>query len=224
MEVYFERGTGDGGMGRLTEVSPTVPPPRRVDERIPSVRAVLFSCAVLAASTALADGNGHVDFFVGQKALDADWDPIDRQGQFGVVMSFGRDEWPIHIAADVLVSAKEGTLFGPIDVSGGTFEAAAGVRKIWGQKAFHPYAGAGIAIVGAGIELSSPVGDADDSDATIGPWVGGGIFWRLGTRFDIGIDVRWSTGKVDLDFGGGVTAPDLDAGGLHYGLLLGFGW
>jgi hypothetical protein len=140
------------------------------------------------------------------------------------VMSFGRDDWPVHIAADVLFSGKDGSLPGGIDVSGGTFEAAVGVRKIWGWKSVHPYAGAGVAIVAAAIELDGPAGSAEDSDATLGPWIGGGVMWRLGTRFDIGLDVRWSDGDVDLDFGGGATAPGLDAGGLHYGLLLGFGW
>jgi hypothetical protein len=191
-------------------------------------RVLLIACALVAASAARADADGHVDFFLGQKTLDSgEWDPIDRQAEFGVVMSFGRDEWPIHIVADVLVSGNDGTLVGPIDVdvSGATFEAATGVRKIWGKKAFHPYAGAGIAILGASIEFDIPgVGIVDDSDSTIGPWVGGGLLWRLGTRFDIGLDVRWSSGDVDLDFGDGVTLPNLDAGGLQYGLLLGFGW
>lgn len=188
------------------------------------MRSLLVACSVLAASAALADGDGHVDFFVGTKVLDSDWDPVDRQGQFGAVMSFGRDEWPVHIVADVFFSARNAHLTGPVEVTGGTFEAGTGVRKIWGKKGFHPYAGAGIAILGAAIELDSGLDTVDDADSTIGPWIGGGAFWRLGTRFDIGLDVRWSSGKVDLDFGGGVTAPDLEAGGIHYGLLLGFGW
>src|SRR5262245_59183287 len=191
-------------------------------------RALLVACTLAGASAARADADGHVDFFLGQKALDSgEWDPIDRQAEFGAVMSFGRDDWPIHIAADVFASGKDGTLSDaiPADVSGGTFEVAAGVRKIWGGKAVHPYAGAGVALLAAAIDFEVPgVGHTDDSDSTIGPWVGGGIHSRPGARFDIGLDGRWSSGDVELDFGDGATAPNLDAGGLHYGLLLGFGW
>src|SRR5262245_31117095 len=115
-------------------------------------RALLAACGLVAASAARADADGHGAFFLCQKALESgEGAPIDRQPEVGVVRSFGRDEWPIHIAADVFASGKDGTLEGPIpvDVSGGTFEVDAGVRKIWGRKAVHPYAGAGIAILAA---------------------------------------------------------------------------
>jgi len=193
---------------------------------------------VLAAVVALAalppavhaESTGHVNFFLGQKSLDSgDWDPVDEQGEFGVVMSFGRDDWPVHIAVDLLGSTDEGeifdTLVGEIDVTGSTVEIGLGVRKIWSTKRAHPYVGGGLALLSAEAELDSSFGDADADDDTVGGWVGGGVFWRLGQRFNIGADVRWSSGEVDLDFGGGVpVASDVEAGGFHLGLLLGFGW
>jgi len=193
--------------------------------------AALAAVATVALTTpaARAAADGQVNFFLGQKALDSgDWDPVDEQAEIGAVMSFGQDAWPIHIAVDVLFSGDDGTLqdplLGSIDVTGSTFEVGAGVRKIWGKKGMHPYVGGGIAIIGAKAELDSPFGNADADDSAVGPWIDGGIFWRLGTRFNIGFDVRWSEAEVDLDFGGGLVTNDIDAGGLHAGLLLGFGW
>jgi hypothetical protein len=196
----------------------------------PFVRlAPIVMAFALLTPTAFADADGHVNFFLGQKALDSgDWDPLDRQAEFGAVMSFGQDDWPIHIAVDVLVSADEDTISDPfvgdVDVTGTTFEIDAGVRKIWGKKAIHPYLGGGLAIIGAAVELDSPFGNDDADGQALGYWIDGGIFWRLGTRFNIGLDVRWSAADVDLDYGGTIPTDTVAAGGLSYGLLLGFGW
>jgi hypothetical protein len=49
-------------------------------------------------------------------------------------------------------------------------------------------------------------------------WAGGGVFWRLGRRFNLGGTVRWSDAQVTL------FDNDVQAGGVTYGLLLGWGW
>lgn len=195
-----------------------------------------LATAILLAlgSTAWAGGTGHVNFVLGQKQLDAgDWDPVDRQSEFGAVMSFGREGWPVFIAVDILASADDGTLdddvLGPVDVTAATVEVAAGVRKIWDRHGAYPYVGGGLAAVGAAVELDSDLfpgdPDSDADDSAIGPWVGGGVFWRLGPRFNLGFDVRWTAAKTDLVFDGATgTSSDIEIGGLHYGLSLGFGW
>jgi hypothetical protein len=195
--------------------------------RIPVVAAIVS--LTIVAPAAVAGSDGHVNFFLGLKSLDGgDWAPVEDQGEFGVVMSFGQDDWPVHVAVDVLASGDESSMFDPllgdIDVTGATYEVSAGVRKIWSRNALRPYVGGGLALVGAAAELDSNFGDADADDDAVGAWVGGGLFFRLGKRFNIGGDVRWSSAEVDLDFGGGLVTPDLEAGGLHVGLLLGFGW
>ena len=189
-----------------------------------SWRLAMVALASLLAASAASAGP-QVNFFLGQKALDSgEWDPIDVQTELGAVLTFGREGWPVGIAADVLVAGEDGTLPGAVDVKGTTYEIASGVRKIWGKKAFHPFAGAGVTIVGARVQLENAVASVDDSDLSVGPWIDGGVFWRLGMRFNLGVDVRWSRADVDLDFGQGIPSPEMNAGGLHYGLLLGFGW
>jgi hypothetical protein len=194
------------------------------------VTVVVLFAAAFTFSPAWAGADGHVNFFIGQKSLDGDdWEPVEDQLEFGAVMSFGQDEWPVHIAVDVLASADEETVFDPLGggnlkVTGSTFEVAAGVRKIWKKGRVLPYIGAGVGVIGAKVEADDGFVSVDGSDSGFGVWAGGGVFWRLGGHFNIGLDVRYSSADVDVDFGQGIVVQDVSAGGLHYGALLGFGW
>lgn len=195
------------------------------------MRKLTFVLATLtllfAATPVLADADGHVNFLIGQKSIsDSDAEPVDSGLAFGAIMSFGKSEWPIHIAVDVLSYAATEEEFG-VDVTAATFEAAVGVRKIWQVGNARPYLGAGIGFVGAAVEFDDNTGfflDDDGDGNGFGPWAGGGVFWRLGERFNIGLDVRWNSAEVDLDFDSGATLEDVNVGGFSYGLTLGFGW
>jgi opacity protein-like surface antigen len=197
-------------------------------------RRALFAVLVVviglsAIAPAHADATGEVNFFLGQKSLSSsDWEPIDTQGEFGAVMSFGQKEWPIDIAVDVLVSAQEKDTYdstiGSYTLTGTTYEIDFGVRKVWGKKATRPYVAAGIGLIGAGAEIDTGFIDVDADDTAFGYWLDAGVFWRLGSHFNIGLDLRYSDASVDLDFGNGIVAQDIGAGGFSYGLLLGFGW
>ena len=197
--------------------------------RIAAAMLCLLPSLLLPSSARAADATGQVNFFLGQKSLDSkDWEPVDRQAEFGAVMSFGRKDWPVFIAADVMGSADDATMqdpvLGSVDVTGATLELDFGVRKVFGKQRTHPYVAGGIGAISATAELKSGGVKVDADDSALGFWLDGGVFWTLGTRFNIGLDVRWSEAKIDLDFGNGVVAKDIDAGGLQYGLLLGFGW
>ena len=190
----------------------------------------LLVLALSFSPKAAADADGNVNFFLGQKSLDSDdWDPVDQQPEFGAVMSFGAKDWPVFIAADILTSGEEkdvvnDLLPGPSKLKAATFEAAFGARKIWSAGNAHPYVGGGIALIGAAAELDAGIVDVDADDSAIGPWAGGGVFWRLGSRFNLGFDLRYSSAKVDLEFAPGVVASDVKAGGFHGGVTVGFGW
>ncbi len=164
------------------------------------------------------DWTGNANFFLGQKSLDSnDWEPLEDQIEFGAEVSWGPKSWPVLIATDILISGDSDDISG-VDVDAATSEFDFGVRKIWAVESFHPYVGGGLAIVGAAIEASSGGNSIDESDNGVGVWVGGGAFWRLGSHFNIGGSVRFST--ADVEFG----SEDVDAGGFHVGLLLGWGW
>ncbi len=193
------------------------------------VTVATLAAAALAFSPALADADGHVNFLLGQKSLNSgDWKPLESQIEFGAVMSFGQDDWPVHIAVDVLTSVGEETVYDPsvgdITLTASTFELDAGVRKIWKAGKVRPYLGGGVGIIGAALKVDSGFVSVDAADAGFGLWADTGVFFRLGSHFNIGLDLRYSSADVDLDFGYGAVAQDVNAGGFSYGLLLGFGW
>ncbi|HET9481012.1 MAG TPA: hypothetical protein VFP98_04580, partial [Candidatus Polarisedimenticolia bacterium] len=138
--------------------------------------------------------------------------------ELGVEVSIGPGNWPIDLALDAFFSAGDEEEFG-LDIDLTTQEFAGGIRKIWEAGNARPYIGGGLAIIRADAEISTPGGSVSDDDIGIGPWFGGGVFWRIGQAFNIGIAGRWSTADVEFDGG-----PEVDAGGLHAGLLLGWGW
>ena len=142
---------------------------------------------------------GNVNFFLGQKSLDS-------------------DDWPVNVAIDILVSADEATELG-IRFESITSEINGGVRKIWevSGSSFRPYIGGGLAIISAELEGTSFTTVSDD-DSSLGIWLNGGVYWTLGRSFNLGLDLRYSRAEVNI-FG-----VDVEAGGTHAGLILGYHW
>jgi hypothetical protein len=185
--------------------------------------ALALSIVLLAAPATAAIAGGDVNVLLGMKPLDeSDWAPVEKQGAFGVEVTFGREAWPVWIAIDYfgtaaveeVVPINVGGIVTFGDITGTTFEFDFGVRKIWGSKRTRPFLGGGVGVVGATFDADI----ASDSDQTAAVWAGGGVFWRLGRRFNIGGSVRWSDAQVTL------FDNDVQAGGFTYGLLLGWGW
>ena len=59
--------------------------------------------------------------------------------------------------------------------------------------------GGGFGVIAALREVY--VGDLspdNDVNGTLGAWINGGAFWRLGKKFNIGADLRFSTGELTL--------------------------
>jgi outer membrane protein W len=166
-----------------------------------------------------------VNFFLGAKSLDSsDWNPNDNQAEFGAVMSFGAKDWPVQIAGDFLVSADQ-TTSGSTKTTGATFEFDPGIRWLILKKGkVFPYIGGGVGIIGAAVKVEDTFLSVDAADASLGFWTDAGVFFRLGSNFNVGLDLRYSTADVDLDFGAGVVAQDVSAGGFSFGFLMGFGW
>jgi hypothetical protein len=203
--------------------------------RIAFTVAALAAGACLVPDLALAAGAGHIHLFGGVKALDEnEWEPVDSQQELGLQTSFGAAAWPVMVAVDYF-HATDDVDDGPFTFTGTTQEIGLGVRKIWTKGRAHPYIGGGAAWIDAEVETEAPRpapapgaallpepdpdgGTSSVSDSAAGIWVGGGVFWRLGTHVDLGIAARFSSANVEI-FG-----DELQAGGLHAGVLLGFGW
>ncbi len=177
---------------------------------------------LLGASVVSAqDGwTGNVNVFLGQKTLDKDdWEPAEKQGEFGIEVDLRPKDWPISIAIDLMGAAGEGDV-GPITFKSKTSEFNIGVRKIWeGPAPVRPFIGGGLSFMRAEAEVSIPgIGSDTESDTGAGIWLGGGVYFTLGEHFNLGLELKYS--KADVTIAG----VDVDAGGTHFGLLAGYHW
>ena len=185
---------------------------------------LLTLLATLAASPALATGNAN--FVLGGRILDEDdWEPVDTMPAFGVNIDFGLFGWPVDIAVGLHGSSDEGDVDLPggekADVTGTVWDLSVGVTKRWLVAGnIHPYVGGGLAYVQAEQEADfSSGGSASDDDASGALYLDWGIYWRLGDRFNLGVDARF-VGLSDLTIGD----DEISADYFQAGLLLGWGW
>ncbi|MCK5394391.1 MAG: porin family protein [Gammaproteobacteria bacterium] len=161
---------------------------------------------------------GNTNFFLGKKSLDEnDWAPVDEHAEFGVLVDFRQNHWPVSIAIDFLGSIDESSEFG-FDIEGSTTELDIGVRKILevADSPIRPYIGGGIALINA--EFKATNFFVADDDNGIGIWLNAGVYWTLNQHFNLGLDLRYSQADVTL------FNVEGDAGGTHVGIMLGYHW
>jgi hypothetical protein len=162
-----------------------------------------------------SDWTGNVNFFLGAKALDEDeWEPGEEQTEFGVEIDFRQQNWPVSIAIDLLFAADEDDFAG-FDVESKTSELNIGVRKIWDKSPLvRPFIGGGVSFITGEFEAFG----VSEDDSAMGLWIGGGVYWTLSEHFNLGLELKVSSAEVTL-FG-----VDANAGGGHFGLLIGYHW
>ena len=210
-----------------------------------SVRWLLVAVGLaLLTGWAPVRAETNLNFVLGGKLLDSeDWPGGDSQGSLAFLSTFGPRSWPVQVAIDVVGSGSAEDSFNisrpGIEIRGdevlqSTFEFDVGVRKIWRVGNARPFVGGGLAIIWAQQEraiffpppfdheghesLPRPPVIVSDSDEAPGGWVDGGIFWRLGKRFNLGLEARFSAAEVSL------SGRDVQAGGVSLGMILGWGW
>ena len=167
---------------------------------------------------------GHVSYIFGYKRLNNDWKGAQDHIEFGLVdLDIQKKNWPIHIAGQLLLTYSPDTPDNPAikgDFSG-TYEFNLGLRKVWERPSqFHPYFGGGVSIIGA--STTEDLGDGwyyqEDNDSSYGYWVGTGFYWMLSEKWHTGLNFQYSHAKVEL------FDEELNAGGLHFNLLIGWRW
>jgi hypothetical protein len=185
---------------------------------------------LLVASPALA-GPGNANFLLGQRSLDTgedDTEDIEEQPVFGVSVDFNPSDWPISWVIGFYVSSEEEDF----DFGGG-FEGTAtaslaelsfGVLKGWevGGGNTRPFVGGGLTAVSVTLELEfdpSGLPDIDEDDTSPALYGEGGVYWRVGSAFNIGVGGRIVLG-TDFDIEG----ESFEADYIQGGLILGWGW
>jgi hypothetical protein len=189
----------------------------------------LTAVVAMISSAGSAFAAANINAFLGAKFLNEDdWEPLETQGEFGVLIDFKPKSWPVSMAIDTLASYDEETTtivvpgVGSVseEVQGSTGEFDLGVRKYWEpHPKMHPYLGGGLAFISAAVQAkTSKYTYVRDDDVGVGLWINGGVFWTLEKHFNIGVDARLSGAQVDL------FDDERQAGGFHLGLLLGYHW
>ena len=175
---------------------------------------------------------GNINVLIGQKWLDKeDWEPVDKLFQIGVQTDFRPVEWPVSIAADLVHGWAEetvdmfvydpylGYMTVPFNMEATGTEVHLGIRYIYEELQYlRPFIGVGPALMWATYEGSAYGYTVSDSDFTLGFWLGGGAYVTLAEHLNLGIQTKYSYGKVELfDIDG-------EVGGWHVGGLIGFHW
>ena len=182
---------------------------------------ISFFLALVAGTTSPgtvhADWTGNINVSLGSKALEEDdWSPVESQSEFAVEADFRERPWPLNMVIGLRGAYAEEDL-GGLKVESATSELSLGVRKIWDSfPHVRPFVGGGLSLISAEIKGSTVFGSASLSDSAPGIWLGGGVYWALTPHFNLGFDLRFSSATVTL---GGI---DGEAGGGHFGVLLGY--
>lgn len=173
---------------------------------------VLF-CGISLPATAHASA-GAVHVFVGQKFMDEeDWEPLDGQFEVGIDAAVGGDDWPIWINLGLLSASDEEDFSPDEEVEATTMELYLGINKTWTRNQFRPFVAGGLAFVNTEIEERDFDETFEFEDDGTGLYAQGGGYWRIGSSFNLGGMLRYS-----------VFSDDFEGGGLHVGLIAGFGW
>ncbi|MFC1769655.1 hypothetical protein ACFLZI_01205 [Nitrospirota bacterium] len=178
---------------------------------------VMLSFLAPGAVFAETDWTGNINFFLGTKSLKrADWDPVEEQVEAGIEIAFGKRTWPVMVAFDFMSSSRSEGIFG-LGKEGETSEMNIGIRKSFNVDNMHPFVGAGLSNMHG--EFISPGEPACTGNGT-GTWLAGGIYWTLGSHFNLGFEAKSTSANATFSCPGGNV--DADIGGGHFGLLLGY--
>ncbi len=189
---------------------------------------VISLAVVLAVTPALASGNAN--FVIGQRSIDTgqdDLDDVEDQPAFGVNVDFNTGDLPFSWVIGLHASTKDDTvnLGGGAsgDVTASLTELSFGLGWMWGKEKMHPYVGGGLTYVQASVELDiSGPGSSfsfDEDDQSPALYVDGGIYWRLGSAFNLGVGARIVEG-TDFE----VNGDSFDADYMQGHVVLGWGW
>jgi len=191
---------------------------------ITALTLALSFCSAALSAERVAEWTGNVNIFLGHKRLDNnDWEPVEEQDEIGIEVDFAKKQWPVNIAVDFMSSKDNKTISG-VNREGETDEFNFGVRKIFSieKMDIHPYFGGGLAII-SGVMSTTMSGVTTSVDGRdLGIWLNVGVYWTLGEHFNLGLDLRRS--KADADFNIGGTDRNVELGGRHAGMLLGYHW
>ena len=180
--------------------------------------AITMLLLLTTSMTNADDWSGHISGFIGLKKMNSsDWPNLDKHFAMGIMFDVKKDAWPISIALDIMDTGSKHEHDGMTDL-GHTTEYQLGVRKIFMQQnsKLQPYLGGGVSFMYAELEYQENNTTTTQDDRDVGAWLGAGMYYEINPGFVLGVDVRYSRGKVTL------FNKEREAGGLFTGVTGGF--
>lgn len=181
-----------------------------------------FSVAMLLLlTTSITNADelsGHISGFIGLKTMsNSDWPDIDKHFSMGINFDFKKDSWPISIALDLMDTGSEHSHDNATN-RGHSTEYHLGVRKIFVEQhsKILPYFGGGVSFMYAELEYETNNQTMTEDDRDIGIWLGAGMYYAINPKFVLGLDARYSYGKVLL------FNKERKAGGVFTGVTAGY--
>ena len=175
---------------------------------------------LVPTSSQAGDWIGNINAFMGLKTLDNnDWlSEFQEQAEGGILFDIQKREWPVSIVVESMYSIGEDVVNG-WDVEVATTELFLGAGKTWTPNpTIRPYVRAGINFASAEEKVSNGYLSDSVNESGIGYAISGGVYWTISQHFNLGLGLRYS--KATIDFSG----VDVEAGGAHSGLILGYHW
>jgi len=203
---------------------------------------LLFTVMVLLAipdSVKADEWKGNINFLSGARVLSySDWKTlaVEEQVLYGVDFDFTKESWPVSLLIGISGSTASSNLYlisyygytlATFDNETTTREFDVGARKYFNTDSnFMPYISAGIASIDVENTVtctSGCFGSFSLSDSSAGVFLDGGLMWRLGWHFNLGLDLKVLTGTSIQYVSNGVPF-DIDADYRQAALILGYGF
>lgn len=187
--------------------------------------SALFVCATAVATVPAhaADVNLNVYPFSWRQMSDSYWSDIDIDKQYalGGMVDFGEKGSHLHFVAGLHTGVGAKDFSNPLlnDVLATTSELSFGMTGVWHNKSACPFISGGLSFVRAELEFDVPGGTVKDNDDALGFFVEGGVYWRLGAHFNLGLHGRLLAGTSITLFGN-----DTDVDYWQVGPMIGWSW
>ncbi len=181
---------------------------------------MMIGVLVLIPLSAMAQGSGNLNVFIGSKTLDEDdWEPVDEQLEIGGMFDYRPPNWPLSLAVDLLYSFGEEEAFGT-ELENRFYELDVGAKLILENPSIiSPFIAGGIAFVEAEAEGDFwDTFDFKDEASGTGLWLSGGAYLTLNRNLNLGLNIRWSDVEADWEH------HDIDLGGARIGGFIGLHW
>lgn len=179
---------------------------------------------------------------------------VSSTSELGINTDFGKKGWPVNISIGIYMADGDDGWSGTDDrliyVDDSYYDTTFAVQtelkaeireiRIGAKKSFtvsklpkfSPYIACGLvqaeaeAEVSYSVEMEASEIDLSDSyggsdsvdDSAIGFWLGGGVSYQVFRQVTIGAEISYSSAEVDL------RGVDIESGGIHYGMFVGYHW